>query len=89
MKMADALAQATAHGWQDQSRYTRSTIAEQVSRVTDSFLSTVTVLADGNVQWSVLHLDNAERTQRGTAPSTDAALVACENSIAALTHTLF
>lgn len=89
MNLTDALATATANGWNDDSRYTPSTVAHQVSAERDGFLASVTVAVSGVIKWNVAHLDGAARSRRGVAPSVDTAMAACENAISAATGTLF
>jgi hypothetical protein len=89
MKMAQALATAAEQGWQDDSQWTRSTVAEQVSRVNGRLLSAITVLTDGTIRWGVSHLDRKVQAQSGNATSPEAAIRACDERLASITGTLF
>lgn len=89
MDLTEALTKATAAGWNDDSRYTPSTVAHQVSAVRDGFLASVTVAVSGTIKWNVAHLTGHARSRRGQAASMDAAMAACDNAVAAATGTLF
>jgi hypothetical protein len=89
MNLDDALAKATANGWSDDSAWTRSTVAAQVSTERDGFLASVVVGVNGVIRWGVSSLDGKTRYQRGLAKSFDAALDACNDSITTSSGTLF
>lgn len=89
MKIAAVLAQATANGWDDDSRHTRSFIAEQVSQARGDLLAAIRLLNDGTIEWHVFHPDRAVRAQQGTAATPAAAIEQVDNAVAAITGTLF
>lgn len=89
MNLTDALTQATANGWTDDSRYARSTVTAQISTVRDGFLAAITVHTTGAINWGIQSLTGKARAQRGQAPSIEAALDACDHALAAHLQTLF
>lgn len=89
MDLATALATATAHGWSDDSAWTRSTVACQVSTQRDGLLAGVTVDTSGLIRWSVSPTEGPGTRRRGTAESIPAAMAACEDAILSLSGTLF
>ena len=89
MNLNDALAKAATNGWSDDSAWTPSSVAHQVSVERDGFLAAVTVHVNGTIRWGVQSLTGQHCSQRGTADTIDAALDACANSVATSKGTLF
>ena len=89
MELSDALAKATANGWSDDTRYSPSNVAGQISTVRDGVLASVSIRQDGAIKWTVCTLDGTAGSEQGDASSVDEALAAAECSLLAVAGTLF
>lgn len=89
MNLADALTTATAHGWSDDSAYTRQSIEQQASTERDGLVASIALYVGGVIRWNVFNPDNRKQSSTGTAASPEAAAQACNNAFSTLTGTLF